>query len=68
MNNKGVTGLTAKKKDFEHARGPHVIPLTQLIGHTTDILRHIDNIIGRAKRAPHWGVQSRFRVIYMYML
>ena len=21
-------------------------------------------IIGRAKRAPHWGVQSRFRVIY----
>ena len=20
--------------------------------------------IGRAKRAPHWGVQSRFRVIY----
>ena len=25
-------------------------------------------IIGRAKRAPHWGVQSRFRVIYIYML
>ena len=24
-------------------------------------------IIGRAKRAPHWGVQSRFRVIYMYV-
>ena len=23
-------------------------------------------IIGRAKRAPHWGVQSRFRVIYIY--
>ena len=23
------------------------------------------NIIGRAKRAPHWGVQSRFRVIYI---
>ena len=22
-------------------------------------------IFGRAKRAPHWGVQSRFRVIYM---
>ena len=21
-------------------------------------------VIGRAKRAPHWGVQSRFRVIY----
>ena len=30
MNNKGVTGLTAKK-DFEHARGPHVILPTQLI-------------------------------------
>ena len=24
-------------------------------------------IIGRAKQAPHWGVQSRFRVIYMCM-
>ena len=24
-------------------------------------------IIGRAKRAPHWGVQSRFRMIYIYM-
>ena len=24
-------------------------------------------IIGRAKRAPHWGVQSRFRVIYIYV-
>ena len=24
------------------------------------------NLIGRAKRAPHWGVQSRFRVIYMF--
>ena len=24
-------------------------------------------LIGRAKRAPHWGVQSRFRVIYMYV-
>ena len=23
--------------------------------------------IGRAKRAPHWGVQSRFRVIYIYI-
>ena len=24
-------------------------------------------LVGRAKRAPHWGVQSRFRVIYVYM-
>ena len=22
-------------------------------------------IIGRAKRTPHWGVQSRFRVLYI---
>ena len=22
-------------------------------------------VIGRAQRAPHWGVQSRFRVIYI---
>ena len=25
-------------------------------------------LVGRAKRAPHWGVQSRFRVIYVYIL
>ena len=25
-------------------------------------------LVGRAKRAPHWGVQSRFCVIYIYML
>ena len=25
----------------------------------------IKRFIGRAKRAPHWGVQSRFRVIYI---
>ena len=24
-------------------------------------------LIGQVKRAPHWGVQSRFRVIYVYM-
>ena len=24
-------------------------------------------LVGRAKRAPHWGVQSRFRVIYIYL-
>ena len=24
-------------------------------------------VIGRAKRAPHWDVQSRFRVIYIYI-
>ena len=25
-------------------------------------------VIGRAKRAPHWGVQSRFRVICIYVV
>ena len=25
-------------------------------------------IIGREKGAPHWGVQSRFRVIYVYVI
>ena len=24
-------------------------------------------IFGRAKRAPHWAVQLRFRMIYMYV-
>ena len=24
-------------------------------------------LVGRANRAPHWGVQSRFRVIYVGM-
>ena len=30
-------------------------------------VRYVANkqYIGRAKRAPHWGVQSRFRVIYV---
>ena len=32
-----------------------------------DLCYAIIAIIGRAKRAPHWGVQSRFHVIYMYM-
>ena len=27
----------------------------------------LSDLIGRAKRAPHWGVQSRFRMIYMYV-
>ena len=40
MNNTGVTGLTAKKKDFDmRVFGPRTPP-TQLIWHT----RHIDNI------------------------
>ena len=30
-----------------------------------DIDCSIMDFIGRAKRAPHWGVQSRFRVIYI---
>ena len=33
--------------------------------HMQRSLKH--TIIGRAKRAPHWGVQSRFRVIYIYV-
>ena len=30
-------------------------------------LRKNEPFIGRAERAPHWGVQSRFRVIYIYI-
>ena len=26
------------------------------------------DLIGQAKRSPHWGVQSRFRVIYIYVV
>ena len=36
---------------------------TMAINHGINII-----IIGRAKRAPHWGVQSRFRVIYILCL
>ena len=50
MNNTGVTGLTAKKKEFEHARGSHVIPPTQLLCHTTDIQR-TDNKYNSAREA-----------------
>ena len=28
----------------------------------------VDFVIGRAKRDPHWGVQSRFRVIYVIVI
>ena len=31
------------------------------------ILMSFHVLIGRVKRAPHWGVQSRFRVIYICM-
>ena len=42
MNNTDVTGLTAKKK-FEHARGPYVIPPTQLIGERSEPLSMVFN-------------------------
>ena len=29
------------------------------------LLIYLGGIIGRAKQAPHWGVQSRFHVIYI---
>ena len=32
---------------------------------TSALIVFLSVLIGRAKRAPHWGVQSRFRVIYM---
>ena len=35
------------------------------LGCSIEISRDIYIFIGRAKRAPHWGVQSRFRVIYI---
>ena len=34
---------------------------------TRSVMGTISLVIGRAKRAPHWGVQSRFRVIYIYI-
>ena len=42
-------------------------------GHSTpqflqcSYVHSIFGIVGRAKQAPHWGVQSRFRVIYIYL-
>ena len=33
---------------------------------TLAIYLYVSAIIGRAKGDPHWGVQSRFRVIYVY--
>ena len=32
---------------------------------TLQAINGLEHVIGRAKRAPHWGVQSRFRVIYI---
>ena len=42
-------------------------PGAQHIGFMKKVGHSFDCIIGRAKRAPHWGVQSRFRVIYVGM-
>ena len=43
---------------------PNVSLLAILVAHVKNLLGSM--VIGRAKRAPHWGVQSRFRVI-MYV-
>ena len=36
-------------------------------GQIINIYSKQDCVIGRAKRAPHRGVQSRFRVIYIFI-
>ena len=33
--------------------------------HQKNLIERTRDLIGRAKRAPLWGVQSRFRVIYI---
>ena len=61
INNTGVTGqFLPPKYDFEHVHGG---PRNSAYAVNLTYDRH--TLIGRAKRAPHWGVQSRFRVIYV---
>ena len=43
-------------------------PLSKILNAALTVAATSNNlIIGRAKRASHWGVQSRFRVIYIYV-
>ena len=62
----GVTGQSLPpKNDFEHERGLRISAYA--VNLTYETYRHTYiHIFGRAKRAPHWGVQSRFRVIYVF--
>ena len=44
------------------------LPLFSILFLKTNLARPVMGtifLVGRAKRAPHWGVQSRFRVIYV---
>ena len=43
------------------------LPLLSILFLKTTVMGTIF-LVGPAKRAPHWGVQSRFRVIYIYIM
>ena len=67
MNNAGVTGLTPPKRLWACAwatrNSAYAVNLTY--DRHTPTYRHTDNIYHAKSRlnTPHWGVQSRFRVI-----
>ena len=48
---------------FSHVHDYWGSEVSPTLGCSIEISRDIYILIGRAKRAPHWGVQSRFRVI-----
>ena len=75
-NNHSNWFVVEKSEDLYNELFNELVMRVSIIGERAKRARHsqvcsIENrdiyIIGRAKRAPHWGVQSRFRVIYVGM-
>ena len=72
---KGIRSKVLREK-LGKALGPSCYPATQrAAGHLPSSAGPLSKnnfiflfFIGRAKRAPHWGVQSRFRVIYVIVI
>ena len=53
------------RASWRHKNAVVSVVKTHVKGVQNVVLVFMIIVIGRAKRAPHWGVQSRFRVIYV---
>ena len=62
---KGCTLTSCKKENQDATICLCAAILLRFRNRNMNLLQRILSLIGRAKRAPHWGVQTRFRVIYI---
>ena len=58
-----VAGITNINLDSVH--NSLAIPSMLRLASSSCSITSVKVVVGRAKRASHWGVQSRFRVIYI---